>query len=527
MAIKDKYQDYKNWNEKRIANSRYKSLQKEAYKADKSRLKHERAYHDSQSDGYHGGEEPSVSPHLLLFFAAIAIHIFLDVYLFNLRRDGGSIPLMLGAYIVLTLFAVLFVYKSGLSSETWTIAGISLAAFLLPFINKFVNANWVTAVLILVPVWGIYLMFNPGDSTFLAGFGKWYLIIVLILGVYALLTSSIVNSQMGALPASAPADVSSAVDVIKHFFIDNTKNLGTSILGLPGKIGSKINQTFSMSYFTGQVEQNEAEPLGVYLEDLRAAEPVFYENNTIIILANLRGKSFEGVINVNNYCFINSGNKRIANGKVIPFNPELFYDESRPIECVIEDNLKKGSYTVTLLSTFDFPTWGYVEYTFVDRETRLAYYSQGKDINYELSIPRKAITTYTNGPVSIGSNIRDLPIVMYPDSYQNFGVTVANIWPQGHMDTLKTLEVHVPEGIMLENCLPKTGTTSPGDNGYTIYTFKLETPKDTFSTELCEMKFVNSDNFLNGNLKVTKTFAIKADYRYSLEKTINIRVMDI
>lgn len=469
-------------------------------------------------------KESEMSPDFLFFLVAIGIHL-VDAFAYGFDRGTNSILIMLSLYVALTLFAVLFVYKTGLSSDTWTIAGISLFAFLLPFVTNFFKPDWFIAILIVVPVWGIYLLLNPGDSTFLQKLSKWYFILVLVLGLYVLLTSSLVSTQF----TSSQVDVSSAVDVLKHFFVDNTKDLSKSILAFPAKIRSKVNQTFSMSYFTGQVEQNEQEPLGVYLEDLRAMESFFYENNSVIIWATLRGKSFEGIIKVKNYCYINLGGGKRINGEVIPFDPELFYDESRPLECVFKDGLKKGHYTVTFTSTFEFPTWGYVEYTFVDRATRMAYYSQGEDINRELSIPKKSVMIYTNGPVSIGSNIRDMPLVIYPDSnsLQRFGVTIANIWPQGEILTLTNMEIQVPEGIKLDNCIPKPGQTSDGKNGYTIYTFKLESPKEFFTTETCEMNIIDKKNFLKDNLKVTKTFAIKAEYIYSLEKTISIRVEDI
>jgi|FLOH01.1.fsa_nt_gi hypothetical protein len=472
-------------------------------------------------DRVHNSDTPYI---VILFLFSIAIHLF-DALVNNFSRTGGNFQLLLGLYSGLTLFAIFFVYKSGFSSETVKIIGVSLFAFLLPFILNFFGPPWLIAIFLAAPVWALYLFANPGDSLVLSKIGKWYLFIVLILAVYVFATSIVVGDNI----SSQGIDTTQAVGILDNYFIKNTQKLWGAITGFPSRIQLRINQSLGMDYFTGRVESNKDEPLGVYLEDLRATEPVFYEGNDIVLWATLSGKSFEGEINVRNRCYAGEG-ETIRYGEMFPTEVSLFYIEQTTLECVFEDGLPSGNNKITFKSSFDFPTWGYVTYTFVDRETMRSYYSQKKDINEILDIPKIADVVYTNGPAAIGLPNLNMPISVNSEETsdnalrQVFGVTLENRWAQGKISHINSLEVKVPEEFSLTDCRPVEPINITREEDHSNYLFALQTPDETFTTVSCRMIINNPADFFQDALKVSKTFAVRANYNYILGDSVSVGV---
>lgn len=455
----------------------------------------------------------------IFFMLALIVHL-VDIFLIGFQRDMGSAIIMFVAYLALTVIGVMFIFRTGLSSDTWNLATISLIAFGLPFITLFYNPAWLLTVLMCAPVWPLYLFANPGDSKAVEVIGKFYLIIIIILGTWSLISVTAIGSAGITSPAG---DMSEAFSIANDFFLGNAKKIVKGILGVPDLVDQKLNQTLGMDYFTGQVEQNENEPLGVYLEDVRAIEELYSPGNPVVVWATLRGKSFEGAIHIENTCYAKLGSE-VIRGQVYPEETDLFYDESTTLECEFS-GLAPGSYQVYFSSTFLFPTWGYVEYTYVDRETLRSYYSQKKDIHREMDIPQRTQAIYTNGPAAIGMNAVDMPIAVDSDEGRvpSFGVTLSNAWPQGKINYVDTLSVRVPEGISFESCIPQYENIDYEEN-LKVYNFRVKSPQEFFTTVTCRTNIDYPPNFFAGQEKVVRTFAVEAVYSYSLKESTNIRV---
>ncbi|MBU1854550.1 MAG: hypothetical protein KKF89_02430, partial [Nanoarchaeota archaeon] len=431
----------------------------------------------------------------LVFMWALHLIDWLTGFQTIKKNFSSPVPVawIIGLYVLATVIALLVIFRgSSIASRlSGKIVFISFLAIEVPrLLEVYVSHEaWMHAILFFLPIWGLYLMFGQYSTDGTRQFGSWYLIIVLILGFYGYVTSETLNIQ----GSFQQANVRDSLQTIKQTFGDNTKTLFKDLMMLPSKIGAKINQSLSTDYFTGQVEQNKDAPLGVYLEDLQPTEEYFFQGTPIVVWANIRGKSFEGAISVDNKCYAKKGSSVIF-GRVHPTQIDLFYDDSRTLECVFEENLEQfeeGTYSVTFSSKFTFPTWGYVTYVFVDKNTQIAYYSQKKNINQELDIPTKAESIYTNGPAAIGMNSLDLPITVYTNNpyLLTFGMTLSNAWPQGEIITIKKLEVRVPQEIYFDTCYSIQYKEPVGrEDDYNIYNFEIDVNKGFFKTITCPMK---------------------------------------
>ncbi|MBU1201666.1 MAG: hypothetical protein KJ583_06965 [Nanoarchaeota archaeon] len=470
-----------------------------------------------------GGSSSTTQPNMGLFLLiTIAIHFF-DGLVNNFSRLPGRFTMMLGIYAALSLFAIFIIYRSGLSSQTWTIIGVSLFAFFLPYIMKFYYTDYIMAVLLAAPVWALYLFMNPNDSQAVEVWGKRYFFIVILLGTYALIS----NMAVGPALSFSGQDARGGLAVLHDYFIGNTQKMVSSILRLPTIISQKFSNSTQMQYFTGQVEDNEEAPLGVYIEDLKPTENPFSVGAPAVVWGTLIGRSFTGAINATNRCYATK-DKKLYNGTIYPQKITLFYDESVPLECEFK-NLSVGSYKVAFVSEFLFPTWADITYTFVDRETIKSFYVQKKSINKELNIPTNAQAIYTNGPAAIGIKSLTLPVgVDLGDKrLPSFGVTLSNQWSQGKIDYVEVMEVMVPNEMRLYDCIPKEANSSSGE--LDSYFFRVSSLLQngsiySFTTITCKSEMKNPSTFLGTNIKVDKTFGVKTIYKYSLEKTTNIRV---
>jgi len=463
--------------------------------------------------------------HVFLFLIAALILHYIDSRF--LAFSPASYYIMILPYAILTLAGLFFVFSSGFSSDGIYIIGVSVAAVAIPRLVVWLVSDYTTggriasSVLLAAPVWLLYLYSSKRYST--PRVRKWGGLYFFVFLFFALIK---IIPTLPVVTGLSPEGID--VDAAKRDLGDifSPKKAGERLFSWRDNLRQFVNQSLGMDYFTGRVEQNKDAPLGVYLEDLRPTEPIFYEGNPVVVWANIRGKSFEGAITIQNSCYASQGAQKIS-GTIYPQTLELFYDEASTLECAFENenSLPEGYYTITFQSTFKFPTWGYITYTFVDQETWKAYYSQKKDIHRELDIPRKEQAIYTSGPAAIGIGSGDMPITVNIDNPRSyfFGTTLSNAWSHGEILSVESLEIRTPPEISFERCNP-SNYESASESDFNVYTFSLESPEKFFTTVTCWMTLENPQEFLGTNLKVMKTFAVSANYWYILEKSTSIRV---
>ncbi|MFH1589790.1 MAG: hypothetical protein ABIB43_04455 [archaeon] len=470
----------------------------------------------------------------IFLIVALALYAW-DAYS-GFNTSPSAMGVLMIIYAAISIIGAFLLFQTGPSLDSMKLFGVSIMALLIP--RAFVYASswgaispdwaWVFGVLAAPWFWYIYSK-EEYKTPAIEGWGK--LIIVFLLLVLLLKLSDYLpaSNQIGDT-----LDPKSGWQTFKDKIINPAEHIGKGV-SLIDKLKTTLNQSLNMEYFTGQVEQNKDEPLGVYLEDLTPTEPIFYEKWPVVVWATLSGKSFEDIIRVDIGCHAKKDDLPIMAGEVNPKKVELFFNEETGLQCTF-DSLPKGNYKVVFTTSFDFSTHGYITYTFVELETKRRYYEQRISIHDDLSIPRNAQAIYTNGPAAIGLMSHALPITVNPDgSLPPFGLTFAEVWQNGDIKRINTLEVQVPEEIQLENCVPEATLKADSDKGtdvpknYDVYEFKTVIGNEVkmFTTITCDMKISDVPSFMNSNLKVVKTFAVKANYKYIMDKSVSIRVEDV
>jgi len=221
---------------------------------------------------------------------------------------------------------------------------------------------------------------------------------------------------------------------------------------------------------TGKVEENQYEPLGVYLEGVQSAEPRFYEDEDIIIWGSVKARTLDDPVNIKLGCYVKDDDKKLFardNGEVDPkpkFSVFALEDQDfvcRFDGCDIKNDkdcddavLKKGPNTVTAYAEFNFQTLSYLKVYFIDKERRRAMIREGIDIFDEFDITdRNPTPIYTNGPAEIGMETTD-PLISVSDDYlvfPRFSLSLQNRkgW-EGTITELKELVLFFPEGVTLD-----------------------------------------------------------------------------
>ncbi len=222
---------------------------------------------------------------------------------------------------------------------------------------------------------------------------------------------------------------------------------------------------------TGKVEENQYEPLGVYFEDVRTTQPVFYidrgkgEKNDsfeeVIIFGTVKAKTLDDPIYLKMGCFVEKNNEKRFAEKIDPNKRfPVFALEEKDFACTFTEEqlrkeyLKEGSNTVKASADFNFETLAYLKSYFINRERLMAMIREEIDPFTEFGIPDKEPKAiYTNGPAEIGVKMSS-PLTGVSGSYIAFprlSLSIQNrIGWEGKITSLRELVLLFPEGIELK-----------------------------------------------------------------------------
>lgn len=301
--------------------------------------------------------------------------------------------------------------------------------------------------------------------------------------------------------------------------------------------------TLGYGYYEGEVEKNKKGNLGVYISKLDTSMySPFYADSDIVVMAKLRGRSFKENMLINASCYMRKSGisgileKGVTDPPIITVDiPEYsFYED---VFCTFK-NKSKGTYIVDFIAEFDFETWAYTRYTFVDRDLLRIY---GDRINQELDIEEKAKAVYTNGPVQIGMSSEDysMPIPINKNDSRVpgvFGVTIENKGQDGatvgEVLGIKSMEIIIPNSLSLSSCRPTTVSIPdpriyPENDKYIFYSVNDFDLKDNaFRSVMCTMQVENYNMLLGSDPKSVKSMIVKTTYRYRLKKSATLNVED-
>lgn len=337
---------------------------------------------------------------------------------------------------------------------------------------------------------------------------------------------------------------------------------------------------------TGKVEENRYEPLGVYLENVKAAEPRFYTDEKIIVWGNVKARTLDDVVNVDVGCYISKDNKKLPADKVEPDKTfSIFTLEEQDFICEFKENseaIEVGSNTITTFAEFNFDTLAYLKTYFMDRERLRAMTREELDPFDEFGIKdKKPVAIYTNGPVGIDMSTTAPLIGVSEDSPTSprLNINLVNRpgW-EGKINEIKELVILTPKGIKIAKkedrtldctrtfkeygieackqsctdfvfnpCL-KTSKQSlckeskvkcesecddlfeDSEGGYALDITKLKVRdelKDVerFRSFSCKLT-INPDEVLENTPITTKFFRARARYDYTVEKKITVNVRE-
>ena len=337
---------------------------------------------------------------------------------------------------------------------------------------------------------------------------------------------------------------------------DNMKSFGKgildAILDLPKSIKSAQERMLAQAegeYYTGEIDQNAKERLGVYIDEVRATDTFFYEDQPITIWGDLVAKTIEEPITINVGC--NADKTQSKKAEVYPrsqFN--ISVSENEGIECTFpKGSLKKGNHEVGLFADFNFLTMAYIKTYFMDPEAKRALISQSIDPLDRYGITDKEPTPiYTAGPINIGLNVgSSLPLISNREF--RLAITLMNVW-EGKLKEVSDLYIITPKAVTMLNerdsgyycagkknyVFKKSSCDEIGEDEkgcddsrlHNIFRMVQGTDKikdiDNFETILCRFNIADPSALLGGVPISTKYFKVLTRYNYSIHKEINVEV---
>lgn len=372
-------------------------------------------------------------------------------------------------------------------------------------------------------------------------FAFWALIIILVL----LNAQSIVLASKAVVGTEEGIAVTGVRDVIK----------GTwgGFKTLLSDIKKSTNQQLEYAtggYYTGKVEKNENEELGVYLENLQAADKGFYENEEVVVWGDLKARTLDQPIYVYMSCKANG-----ANGKIVPETlaspeylnkPEGGYKieklEQIGFECRFEPGqLKTGANEIKISAEFNFETLAFLKTYFMDVERIRALRKENIEPLKQYGIKDATPNAiFTNGPIKLGMGTIDPPLGVSAEeeAYSYIGVTVEKQW-EGRIKNITEVTIQVPSVFELEPfgeelfCRGWFNEEGESEDGYTIYTMtedairNIKTPINDFRSWRCSLTIPKASDALGNTPVTTYYYRANVKYVYEVEKPISVFVKGI
>ncbi|RJQ17363.1 hypothetical protein C4573_04900 [Candidatus Woesearchaeota archaeon] len=462
------------------------------------------------------------------FFWLTLIWHLIDAFGYGFQRTGALYD---HAYIVYLIFAILawfFVFRQpGNFGGAWHIFGyfaISAASIFIPLLRTVIPTgdafgglsygDLFNLFLVLVPAWPVYTA-KHFDYFFGTIKAIWVVILVSFLVVGFI--------DFGQITAAGPdGNVMSPLQKVWSVIKEAAKRMMNVALGIPGNVTYQI-RVAADPYYAAEVEKNKGVQLGVTFGEIEPYYTYFEYGDPIGGYITVTGRTFVDEAKVTNKCFLDD-----YEGLVDPAGFGISELETYYLQCNIGPALgpttidfTKQSHQFTFKSTFNFQTWGYVTYTFMDRDLLRNLRSENKDPVSLYQIARYPEAVYTNGPVKLGLvDIRNPPEQPMAVSKENpilpvFGITIQNSDPLGKVVKINQLTFRIPKPLQLD--LTTCNTKDPKnlqnvhvaeDGKYTNYTF-VDIPANVNSEYLtvrCRLKMENtSDTFI---IQKTPTFCI-------------------
>ncbi len=506
---------------------------------------------------------------VLFLLIIIGLHVY-DI-LNNFSRGGGFWSRWIIIYTIVAFGIAPFLLDEEGFVEAYTskrVIGyvvVSALAVLLPYLIQLLGPKLLTAltknvwfrfIMIISPVWGIYLMFTNEDDPWIALLRKAWVFLWIILFLATLLGV--------AKDLQAPVSVSAVgIDVdVKDTFSDmwymsktNLKGAIDRLRGIGPSLNSFVTRQLndSIGYgYSSEVDDYSSADLGVQFVNIRALSSEFREGSDVVVWADIKGESFKDVITLNTRCYAKDDKGHLFNGSVTMQGQETTLAKIRMKETISMmcrlQNMPEGRYTVYFVGTFNFMTMAYIQYYFAPYELIQNLWMQDLDPAREAGIAARPMSQYTNGPVELGlASEIDQPIPIEAvnssgsavnNALAPFGASIINNWPDGEVASARYIKLYVPPEFYLTNCdtpdvngeaKAPVGVSSEEHLGYLEYTFgNLDGSKLNYNFEsvTCYLMLdpTQAETLISSYDLVMKTFGAKASYLYTIKADERIEV---
>ena len=245
--------------------------------------------------------------------------------------------------------------------------------------------------------------------------------------------------------------------------------------------------------YSGLVEKNRYESLGVYFTNPRATEPKFFTEDEVSIWATIRSKTYQDPVVISFDCNRKTKDGKIRADVMVPPEREnllVFQLEENDVECTFNNIPEPGQHEVILTANYPFATNAYLKAYFIDRDSYRAYVRENIDPLTQFGIKDKnPIASFTNGPVEIGMHAPQYVFVGDTSTPPRLEITLKNRqaiedkdkriisrW-EGKIVNIQELVILTPPGVTIPEC------TGKAIDGYDEA--KCKESCNTFVTEQC------------------------------------------
>lgn len=538
-----------------------------------------------------------------LIFLAIAVHLA-DAFWLNFSISPAAIGYRITLYFVFGIFVHLILNRGwGLYESILEIFKVSaIPLILVPLISVLLNlmtvsaevVTFISTLTLAFPIWLFYIMYMRDEKIHLEG-GFWnkvvnllftpsgwariwfaVLLIFMLFNFVTFLGTAIGGNPggtIGGIPIPGYSGIPGAEDsgfdatvsmegltkFMANSFERMTTSVGAFIKGVRTGFVDLKNQSLG-EYYTGQVEQNK-EQTGVFITDFHVTGKQ-YDTVPVVAYGYIKARSFVDDITITPSCYAQSVTNRskVYQGTVDPPVLENIYiEDQRGVICSFENYGTLGSstgsgslpadrYQVFLVLDFNFETWAYKQYYFVDRSYLIYLKTNGINPITKLQIPQKTKTIYTNGPVMIGmDDAVEMPFAISSEStnYLPIGMTIDDK-PQlygvkGQVVKVYEYTLRLPEAFTINtgkrSCTVDSRWISneadPNVTGYRIYKFSIDanTPNlnltESYMTLNCNVEIPGASvqsvlSGANDYSIVSVVGTVRYDYRFTKQIPVTV-----
>jgi len=308
----------------------------------------------------------------------------------------------------------------------------------------------------------------------------------------------------------------------------------------PARIGEEVERSLAAAkgdYYTGEVDRGAKKRLGVYIENFRTSERVFYTSNPVVAYATMKAETLERELPIYIACDTDKG---IPASTIRPKNTfTVLTTDQFDIDCIWNPGaLEKGGHNLRLRAEFEFSTRAYQKAYMMDRDRLREYRRQNKDPLE--NIPDKSpVAVFTSGPMRIGMGLGQQPIAIgnAGEALPSLGITLDNVW-EGKVIDITGVFFIIPKGIAITqmegveivqsscDALPEEERNACDNtlvNVYSLTTKELsqQAYKNlTTKTFRIPLEITDPQKVLGNAPMSVQNFKVSVQYKYLIERTV-------